>query len=83
MTIIVYSKSQCPNCETAKNILKSKNIDFIEVRVDLDPESRQFLIGQGHRAVPQFYREDKLVLPGGYSELVKLSDHELKDKLGE
>ncbi len=82
MTITIYSKSQCPNCETAKNLLKSKNIDFVEVRVDLDPESRQFLIGQGHRAVPQFYREDELVLPGGYHELVNLNDDELKSKLG-
>lgn len=83
MTITIYSKSQCPNCEIAKNLLKSKNIDFVEVRVDLDPESRQFLIGQGHRAVPQFYREDELVLPGGYQELVNLNDDELKSKLGE
>lgn len=83
MTITIYSKSQCPHCESAKNLLKSKGIEFTEVRIDLDPEARQFLIGQGHRSVPQFYRDDELLLPGGYNDLLRLSDDELNDKFGE
>lgn len=83
MTITIYSKSQCPNCEIAKTLLKSMSIAFTEVRVDLDPESKQFLIGQGHKSVPQFYRGDELLLSGGYQELVGLSNDELKIKFGE
>lgn len=31
MNITIYTKSSCPNCVTAKNLLKSKDIRFGEV----------------------------------------------------
>lgn len=35
MNIIIYTKNNCPNCFTAKQILASKNIDYLEVDVEL------------------------------------------------
>ena len=34
MNIIVYSKSACPNCDTAKQLLDSKGLDFQERSID-------------------------------------------------
>lgn len=36
MNIIVYTKDQCPNCTTAKQILDAKQLDFIERNIDED-----------------------------------------------
>jgi hypothetical protein len=41
------------------------------------------LIAQGHRAAPQIYLGDELFVEGGYQGLVKLSDEELFNKLGD
>ncbi len=34
MNIIMYSKAQCPNCVTAKALLDSKGLDFIERSIE-------------------------------------------------
>jgi glutaredoxin 3 len=34
VNIIVYSKSNCPNCTTAKALLDSKGLDFIERSIE-------------------------------------------------
>jgi glutaredoxin 3 len=34
MNIVVYTKSGCPNCEYAKNLLKSKSLPFAEDNLD-------------------------------------------------
>ncbi|CAB4130941.1 glutaredoxin 3 [uncultured Caudovirales phage] len=60
MNITVYTKSNCPNCVTAKQLLKSKGLIYAEVDVEkgntlealiaLHPEVRQmpviFINGQ-------------------------------------
>ena len=45
--LTVYSKANCPFCDQAKNLLKLKNIEFEEVRVDLVPEAREFIVNEG------------------------------------
>ena len=79
--LIVYSKSNCPFCDQAKNLLKLKNIEFKEVRVDLQPEAREFIMNEGHRTVPQIYKNNQLFVEGGFQGLSKLTDEELKEKL--
>lgn len=76
--LTLYSKNNCPFCDRAKNLLRLKGIKFEEVRIDLVPEARQFIIGQGHRTVPQIYDNGKLFVEGGYNGLVKLSDESFK-----
>ena len=81
--LTVYSKNNCPYCEKAKHLLTTKGIEFTTVMIDEDQEAREWLIGQGHRSAPQIYLGDALFVEGGYQGLVKLSDEELFNKLGE
>jgi hypothetical protein len=41
------------------------------------------VVAQGHRTAPQIYLGDELFVEGGYQGLVKLSDEELFNKLGD
>jgi glutaredoxin 3 len=79
--LTIYSKNNCPHCTQAKNLLKSKNIQFEEIKVDEVPEARQFMLGAGHRSVPQIYHNGKLFVEGGFQGLAKLSENQLKEKL--
>jgi glutaredoxin len=82
--LTVYSKDNCPFCDRAKNLLKLKNIPYEEIRVDLVPEAREFIMGQGHRTVPQIYRNGKLFVENGYNGLSQLSEgvfNKLKEEL--
>ena len=76
--LTVYSKDNCPFCDRAKNLLKLKGIAFEEIRIDLIPEARQFIVDQGHRTVPQIYRSDKLFVEGGYTGLARLTDQDFQ-----
>lgn len=78
--LTVYSKANCPFCDQAKNLLKLKNIEFEEVRVDLVPEAREFIVSEGHRTVPQIYKDGKVFVQGGYQGLARLTESELKEK---
>lgn len=78
--LTVYSKANCPFCDQAKNLLKLKNIEFEEVRVDLVPEAREFIVNEGHRTVPQIYKDGKVFVQGGYQGLARLTESELREK---
>lgn len=78
--LTVYSKANCPFCDQAKNLLKLKNIQFEEIRVDENPDARQFIVSEGHRTVPQIYKDGKLFVQGGYQGLARLTESELKER---
>ena len=44
MKIIVYTKSNCPNCTTAKRLLSFKKLEFDEVDVEAKPDALRALI---------------------------------------
>jgi glutaredoxin 3 len=80
----VYSKSNCPFCDRAKHLLTQKGIVYEEVRVDLNPDAREFIMQAGHRTVPQIYLDDQVFVEGGYQGLAKLDDtafQQLKETL--
>jgi len=79
--LTVYSKANCPFCDQAKNLLKLKNIEFEEVRVDLQPEAREFIVSEGHRTVPQIYKDGKVFVEGGFQGLSRLTEDQLKERL--
>ena len=79
--LTVYSKENCPYCVQAKNLLTKRNIAFEEVRVDLDPKAKEFIIQEGHRTVPQIYHNGKLFVEGGYTGLAKLTEDQIKTRL--
>ena len=79
--LTVYSKANCPFCDQAKNLLKLKNIAYEEIRVDQIPEAREFIMAEGHRTVPQIYKDGKVCVEGGFQGLSKLTEEQLKEKL--
>ena len=78
--LTVYSKNNCPFCDQAKALLKLKNIQFEEIKVDENPEARQFIVNEGHRTVPQIYKDGKLFVQGGYQGLARLDESELRER---
>lgn len=70
--VIVYSKNMCGYCTQAKNWLKNKGIEYTEINIEEKPESREYIISEGHRTMPQIYIDGKSM--GGYHELVKLDE---------
>jgi thioredoxin reductase (NADPH) len=69
--IIVYSKTNCPQCDRVKQLLTQHNITFDVKMVDKDPAIRNWLVQQGHKSVPQVYDNDTLL--GGYTALMAQS----------
>lgn len=62
--ITVYSKSNCQECEKLFNLLCLAEVEYAVEKVDENPAARSFLVGEGHRAVPQVYKG--VVHVGGY-----------------
>jgi glutaredoxin len=68
MKAIVWSKDQCPYCDQAKALLKSRNIEFEERNVSHDWTREQLLEAVPNaRSVPQIFLDETLV--GGFNEL--------------
>jgi len=68
MKAIVWSKDQCPYCDQAKALLKSRNIEFEERNIQHDWTREQLLeTVPTARTVPQSFLEGKLI--GGFTEL--------------
>lgn len=62
MKITIYTKSNCPNCVAAKQILKSKNMEYEEV--DMDDEARRANFNKAYpdiRGMPQIFIGDQRV----------------------
>ena len=69
--ILIYSSAICPYCVAAKNFLKSKGLDYREVRIDLDASARKEMLDRSKRmSVPQIFVNGTHV--GGYEELAEL-----------
>lgn len=68
--LVVYSKNNCPACNSAKNLLTAKGVEFRVVNTDEDFEAFDFVVSKGHRSFPQIYREDgTLFVSGGFAGL--------------
>jgi glutaredoxin len=79
--LTVYSKNNCPFCVKAKYLLEQHDIAFKEIKIDEDSDAREFIVGAGHRSVPQIYKDDKLFVEGGFEGLSKLGIDEIKIRL--
>lgn len=75
--LTVYSKKNCPFCDKAIALLNLKGVEYEVVKIDEDNEAREFVMGEGHRSVPQIYKDGKLFVEGGFQGLQKLTDEEL------
>ena len=83
-SVLVFSKSYCPYCKKAKQILTSYGVEFKVIELDQDAEGAELqsaateLINQS--TVPMIWINNQFV--GGCSDLEKLhSDDSLKTML--
>jgi glutaredoxin 3 len=68
VNIIIYSKSNCPNCTAAKRLLDDKGIGYEEFTADgMTPEEIEVVCGLGVRQMPQIFIEGQRV--GGLAGL--------------
>jgi glutaredoxin 3 len=78
MNITIYSKSNCPNCESAKALLDSKGLRYAEIDVEMDHERMQSLrqLYPDAKQMPQVFIDGQRV--GGFAGLrVALNQMEL------
>ena len=68
----IYTKRVCPYCDQAKNLLKSKGIQWEEASIE-DPAIRESLMADYPtiRTVPQIFINGERI--GGFDDLVKLN----------
>jgi len=69
LKIVVYSKSACPQCDSAKMLLKSRSLAYEEIRIDDESERLAFYekCGPSVRQMPQVFINDQRV--GGVAGL--------------
>ena len=75
MNINLYTKSNCPNCIAAKQLLQSKELPFIEIDVELGSRWENLLKEfPDARQMPQVFINDQRVggLAGLQAALKKL-----------
>jgi glutaredoxin 3 len=72
--IVIYTKSTCPYCHAAKDLLRRKNAPFQEISVDRDrPGQAAMAVKAGGRStVPQIFIGDTHV--GGCDDLYALEE---------
>lgn len=69
--ITMYTSAMCGFCVAAKNFLKSRGLQWSEVRIDLDPAERERMMARAKRtSVPQIFIGDTHV--GGYDDMMAL-----------
>ena len=81
--ITIYSKDGCPYCVKAKDLLEQYSIDFNEVRIDEDELAKKFVVGEGHRTVPQLYVNKTLLVEGGYDGLNAMTQELIETRVTE
>jgi len=70
MTAIVWSKTNCPYCDQAKNLLKMKGVEYEERMIGVKWTIEDLLKEVPNaKTVPQIFLEGQLV--GGFTELKK------------
>lgn len=55
LNIIIYTKDGCPNCMTAKQLLKSKNLEYEERHLDAENLSKFQILYPDARQMPQIF----------------------------
>jgi len=78
--IVIYTTKYCPYCSAAKALLRSKNVEFVEIDVTDDPARRTEMERlSSRRTVPQIFIDGKPI--GGYDDARHLDDRGELDRL--
>ena len=70
--VTIYTKTWCPYCLAAKELLGQKGVEFTEVEITREPGRRQEMLSKsgGRSTVPQIFIGERHV--GGCDELYAL-----------
>ena len=81
LKIEIYSTLYCPYCVRAKELLDRKNVQYLEYRIDENPELRDNMLVRSHgkRSVPQIFINDQHI--GGCDDLYALESAKKLDPL--
>jgi glutaredoxin 3 len=76
----MYTTQWCGYCAAARDLLKSKGIDFEDIDVGMDAKLRKQMIElSGGTSVPQIFIDDKAI--GGYDDMAALEASGKLDQL--
>jgi len=77
----IYTWQYCPFCIRAKSLLKKKNINFTEYKIDGDEDSRALMTerADGRRTLPQIFINNEGI--GGCDDLYTLENENKLDSL--
>lgn len=79
-TVEIYTKSYCPYCRRAKELLRIKGVAFIEYDVTADPlREREMRQRSGRDTVPEIFADGALL--GGCDDLFELDENGALDRL--
>ncbi len=70
----IYTWQYCPFCIRAKSLLKKKNVNFKEYKIDGDEDARTLMIerADGRRTLPQIFIDNEGI--GGCDDLYALEN---------
>jgi len=69
--ITLYTSAVCAYCMAAKQFLRSRGLEWTEVRIDQEPDARARMVEMtGRTSVPQIFVGETHV--GGYDDLMAL-----------
>lgn len=77
--VTIYTKSWCPYCDAAKELLRKKKVAFTEIPVKSGVEQTEMARKAGRSTVPQIWIGDRHV--GGCDDLYALDSRGELDKL--
>ncbi len=80
--LTLYTKNNCGYCLQAKALLKNNDIPYEEVNIESSEDARNFVITEGHRTMPQIYKDGKIFVEGGFTGLRDMGVDTIKTKLG-
>lgn len=69
--IEIYTKPGCPYCQRAKSLLRSRDLEFTEYDITVEPEKEQEMRERsGRKTVPEIFFDNSLI--GGCDDLMDL-----------
>lgn len=69
--VVIYRTQHCPYCDMAERLFESMGVDFEEIDVTHDTETREELVERtGRKTVPQIFIDDEAV--GGFESVQEL-----------
>lgn len=77
--VIVYTSNTCPYCNSAKEYLNDKGVDYEERNISQNKEARIELTKRGIRSVPTIIIGDEVVVGFDPAKLDKLLDFTVID----